>query len=156
MTFASSSSLVAAAKSPQMEEAGYPVNKSHGTFLMTLKDGDSYGDQSRTGIAKMGKTYLFRLADSDETVFHFPKKNPRQARDADREVNAAEILNGWVKNHLSNPYPTAAEKASLMAQTGLKPTQLKNWFDKFRGKRKAAAQSDRGPKQMKLSFTKAR
>jgi hypothetical protein len=155
MTFACSSSLIAASLSPEMEQAGYPTDCAiPGKLFSDLMSGASYSDQGPEGVAKMGSTYLFRLA-SGEPVFHFPKKNPRRKTGA----AAKEILTEWANTHLSNLYPNAAERGWLLDQTGITTRQLNSWLGKFRErreklKRKAAAAlgSGKGPKQKKLSF----
>ncbi|EAY22975.1 Homeobox domain containing protein [Trichomonas vaginalis G3] len=38
------------------------------------------------------------------------------------------ILMHWLKNHQSNPYPTATEKQELMDKTGLNRDQINVWF----------------------------
>jgi hypothetical protein len=139
-----------------MEQAGYPVKTLEGRFFQDLFSGRSYGDQTDEGVAKMGETYMFRVAE-DKPALHFPKKNPRTARFHEREVTAGKIFSGWANKHLSHPFPTATEKSSLMEETGLDKEQLEDWFKKYRQKRKKAAQkSDSGPKQMKLGFEKVK
>ncbi|KAL7347515.1 hypothetical protein P7C65_06s1g09050 [Encephalitozoon intestinalis] len=43
-----------------------------------------------------------------------------------REVS--KMLRRWLKEHLSNPYPTKIEKKILSKETGLKLSQIDNWF----------------------------
>lgn len=40
----------------------------------------------------------------------------------------SRILQSWLKNNLTNPYPTESEKAMLIKSTGLTATQINNWF----------------------------
>lgn len=39
-----------------------------------------------------------------------------------------EVLNGWLLEHLNNPYPNVQEKKLLLELTGLTKVQLSNWF----------------------------
>jgi hypothetical protein len=42
------------------------------------------------------------------------------------------ILNEWLKNHLTNPYPSTDDKLQLMNATGFTLIQLNNWFSNAR------------------------
>lgn len=49
-------------------------------------------------------------------------------------AHAVSILKAWLVSpeHFHHPYPTAADQAQLMAETGIDKKQLKNWFTNAR------------------------
>lgn len=61
------------------------------------------------------------------------------------------ILNEWFDNNISNPYPSYFEKNQLMKQTGLKKTQIINWFVNERIRNKKYKKLN--PKSNKFNYT---
>lgn len=53
-------------------------------------------------------------------------KRPRLARQSN------EFMRGWFLAHKANPYPNAAERASIAERTGLSEQQVRNWFANMR------------------------
>ncbi len=45
------------------------------------------------------------------------------------------LLRHWFYSHLSDPYPSQAEKQLLSEKTGLSVKQINNWFVNYRGRR---------------------
>ncbi|EGC39695.1 hypothetical protein DICPUDRAFT_24166, partial [Dictyostelium purpureum] len=43
-------------------------------------------------------------------------------------TESKSILENWIKDHISHPYPTNEEKEDLQKVTGLTPNQISNWF----------------------------
>jgi hypothetical protein len=54
----------------------------------------------------------------------------------------SEVLIEWIRKHQENPYPNAAEKATLQEVTGLDARQLNTWFANYR-RRKQAGRSNK-------------
>lgn len=49
----------------------------------------------------------------------------------------SEVLTKWIRIHQENPYPNAAEKATLQETTGLDSRQLNTWFANYRRRKQA-------------------
>nr|CCA17544.1 conserved hypothetical protein [Albugo laibachii Nc14] len=81
---------------------------------------------------------MFENKSSDKVAHHmlgseddFPfslgmGKRPRLARQSN------EFMRGWFLAHKANPYPNAAERASIAERTGLSEQQVRNWFANMR------------------------
>jgi hypothetical protein len=56
--------------------------------------------------------------------------NGRLEIDLGFPAETEEYLNSWMmhRDHISHPYPTDQEKASIMADTGIELMQLMNWL----------------------------
>jgi len=57
------------------------------------------------------------------------------------------VLKAWLKNHLSDPYPSPQEKEELAAEAGITPRQVQIWFSNKRTRMK-------NKKPKKASFSK--
>ncbi|CCD26701.1 Tos8p NDAI_0I01320 [Naumovozyma dairenensis CBS 421] len=57
-------------------------------------------------------------------------------------ITTVQILNEWLLDHLTNPYPTTQEKKELLKQTGLTKIQLSNWFINVRRRKVFNENSD--------------
>lgn len=58
------------------------------------------------------------------TGFPLKLKNKR----ANYPKKISKVLKNWLKENMTNPYPSEIEKAMLMEVTGLDATQINNWF----------------------------
>ncbi|KAJ2711267.1 Homeobox protein tos8 [Coemansia spiralis] len=58
-----------------------------------------------------------------------------------------KVLEGWVRQNLSNPYPPPQAKLDLMEQTGLTKMQLKNWFCNIRRRKLSSKIRHRKPRR---------
>ncbi|WEW54871.1 hypothetical protein PRK78_000297 [Emydomyces testavorans] len=56
---------------------------------------------------------------------------------------AVKVLKSWLSEHATHPYPTEEEKDELKAKTGLKRSQISNWFanGRRRGKIRTSTRS---------------
>lgn len=84
---------------------------------------------SSHSIAGSSKAILRLASTSAETSNHStgaPRPRPRFPRAALR------ILEAWVSTHRQSPYPTPGDLDHLTANTGLKRSQVSNWFANVR------------------------
>ncbi len=68
-----------------------------------------------------------------------PKKSantPKQAlkRHAQLSDHAVEIMNEWFQRHISNPYPSLAEKETIAQQGRISVKQVTAWFSNRRNR----------------------
>ncbi|PYH89313.1 hypothetical protein BO71DRAFT_403162 [Aspergillus ellipticus CBS 707.79] len=75
-------------------------------------------------------------AAADESPQSTPLRPARPHQRLSRD--AVRVLKAWLAQHRDNPYPTAHEKRELQEQTGLNRTQLSNWFNNTRRRKRSS------------------
>lgn len=60
------------------------------------------------------------------------KQKPRPEKGKQMPTDVTRVLQTWLIQHADHPYPTPAEKTMLMAETGMTPTQLRNFLTNYR------------------------
>jgi hypothetical protein len=78
-------------------------------------------------IRDMGKR-----VDDDLRVISYLRQTKSSPKKGAISASATAILRTWLYANKFNPYPTVEEKEHLMAYTGLKQVQLRNWFSNLR------------------------
>ena len=66
-------------------------------------------------------------ANSANVVINFRKKNSIKPHFS-YSIAVRKVLREWLHQHLTNPYPSDAEKLHLANKTGLTVLQVNNWF----------------------------
>ena len=63
------------------------------------------------------------------------------------------VLDGWLLEHINDPYPTEAEKLDLAANSNLTKKQIENWFARTRQRKipPPGSRPDASPRQATLS-----
>lgn len=106
-------------------ECSFTRPGAKGPFFETLAYIDEDECQETGGPTIFRPLYSFNrdFADAGDDFAGGNKKGAtRFSRDAVR------VLKNWLKEHASNPYPSEAEKDELKELTGLKRSQISNWF----------------------------
>ena len=75
------------------------------------------------------KTFLWTLRYSFFYLHYinYRKKDSKKPREDYSKV-VRKVLKEWLHKHLTNPYPSDAEKLYLANKTGLTVLQVDNWF----------------------------
>jgi len=95
---------------------------------------DNYNDSQEENENENGGTLRKDFAKPNKSRMSFSKK-------------AQTVLKAWLKNHLSDPYPSPQEKEELAVEAGITPRQVQIWFSNKRTRMK-------NKKPKKASFSK--
>ncbi|KAH8649918.1 hypothetical protein BX600DRAFT_368864, partial [Xylariales sp. PMI_506] len=66
---------------------------------------------------------------------------PADKRSTSRSVHRTRPLRAWFACHLDYPYPSEDDKVTLIKQTGLSKSQVNDWFNNARRRKRQADQS---------------